>query len=288
MNSSENFQESIYDKHIYKSIINTSREFKNLTIILPILPNFELILNIVAKFGERIKKFTLRDRKDYKTEVLESNLAKMLNCIFNVEDLTLENVYMNWNDELDLHNLKKLKIKLEFDGDIYDDDFNRDNIENIIFEQSMRKFLQIKTLSIVAELGNYNSSRDLRLCSGLFEIINTILKYFTKLETFQFVHKYSLRQEFLFVDEDLKHENLKKFAVSSINSRNKKSILNAIRACPYLEIIEISKIPEIAHEDLQQILDDHPKLICLTLEMDNFNFQIETYLDSANFYRLQL
>ncbi|CRK96403.1 CLUMA_CG009820, isoform A [Clunio marinus] len=114
-----------------------------------------------------------------------------------------------------------------------------DHFDSIIFELSMMKLLQIETLTI-------QTSESVEMMDD--EMNNT-----------------TIPRE--------KHENLKEFKVDYIASKNKKSLLNAISACPNLELIEIYEICEITHEEFQQIVNDHPKLKYLKLEMRNFNFQ---------------
>ncbi|CRK96301.1 CLUMA_CG009720, isoform A [Clunio marinus] len=432
--------EQICDGNIYNSIINTSRMFTDLTIIISVdvVSNIDRILNILMKFGGRIEKFTF----SIKPKVLESQLAKMLNYIPNVEKLTFEDICIehdvNWSDELHLYKLKKLAIEsvndypimfnqvpkdvitdmfIDFSFheneknfqqflnrqtqitklvlDIYcetslsivknfsklehlyinfneeyemhiakmirqnpklrslnlniifndnDDDstgneiftsicelkylesldisidnisvdvfksltkinnlrelhlnykYDDDQMDSIIFELSMMKLLQIETLSIKTsepdELfyttiprevifqfsQNFQNLKHLSFENDSLNIIGTVLKYFIKLETFEFECN-SLDnddQDIFVIDEDLKHENLKEFTVNHIASKNTNSILNAISACPNLELIEIFDICEITHEEFQQIVDDHPKLKCLRVEMDEFNFQYKT------------
>lgn len=110
----------IYDDDIYKSVLNSERQFCDITINLKgcrcLLSN-ERIEAIVKKFSSRVKKFKIScSVQGETTEIADLHMIKLLKLIPHVEELVLLNVYIRSDnsakrfDELDLHKLKKLVL----------------------------------------------------------------------------------------------------------------------------------------------------------------------------------
>lgn len=111
------------DDEIYKSVMNTSRRFKDLTIDLKHcghVLNSDRLEDIVRKFGIRIEKFKLWGSVQSETsEIAENQLIGILKCIPNVTDVSLRNICINKSafphskeepEELNLHKLRTLLV----------------------------------------------------------------------------------------------------------------------------------------------------------------------------------
>ncbi|CRK92513.1 CLUMA_CG006069, isoform A, partial [Clunio marinus] len=233
-------------------------------------------------------------RQQPKLRYLELNENDMDNEIFTVMcDLkNLEVAKMShgqvscniFNSLKKMSNLKELQLWT-----------NRDDDEcHHLLEFSMMHSLQIEKLTllcperkisedILIQLSqHFRKLKHIEFLSSRIvniNLIKTILEYFPNLELIVFEFYFHPPEDILIISEDLRHENLKQLEVTNnktFNVENTRTLLKLISVCPNLERIIISKLTGIVHEDLQQILDDHPKLTHLSLEFDRFTFQHET------------
>ncbi|CRL07527.1 CLUMA_CG020492, isoform A [Clunio marinus] len=306
----ENFKQFINQQTQITKLIMKRELHSDLSVLN--LPNLKHFTYWHIGFNENFPEMIRQHPKLRSLDLCDGLSTNMNNEIFEAicELDYLESLKTVINEELSVDvfkslanviHLRELHLIIDMQQDIQrifnfqnfqEDDVDDDGIQflNIVLELSMMKFLQIETLSITGSenftviipqeivfqfIQNFQNLKHLRFEHGSINIIGTVLKYFIKLETFDFCVIRSEEEQDL-MDEDLSHENLKEFKVSSYDIYNTRSILYAISACPSLELIEISKECDISNEDLQQIVDDHPKLKYLTLDVYKFSFENET------------
>ncbi|CRK91670.1 CLUMA_CG005319, isoform A, partial [Clunio marinus] len=153
--------QQICDGDIHDSIVNSFREFEDLTINLKhcrVVINIENILDVMVKFGGRIKRFKLWcSIQSESSELLEWQLIKILNCLPNVEDLTLRNICVGGrssddDSELNMHKLRNLMIDYcMFDSPNILNKIPKDTVRDLIFtfepvdETSYQQFFNKQT-----------------------------------------------------------------------------------------------------------------------------------------------
>ncbi|CRL08623.1 CLUMA_CG021319, isoform A [Clunio marinus] len=124
---------------------------------------------------------------------------------------------------------------------------------------------------------NFRNLKQIRIVNRSFFIINTILENFPNLESIVLdCYHWSTEENVLVVRENLRHEKLKEIVVTSVyddSAVTTRSLLTLLNACPNLERIMLSQLVEVYYEDLQQIINDHPKLTHLSLHFNIFDFE---------------
>ncbi|CRL08610.1 CLUMA_CG021574, isoform A [Clunio marinus] len=204
---------------------------------------------------------------------VSGNVFQFLRQLVNLKELRLESYCCEeWKN---LRELSVMPLNIEKLTLLYCDE----RIPDEIFIQSSQNLRKLKHIEIV------NIS---------IQIINTILQYFPNLESiyFGFGYIYGVPDDELIINEQLNCENLKQFVVVNIDDdleENSRSLLKLVSLCPNLERIMLSQLCQTVNEDLQQILNDHPKLTHLSLEFTHFQFENETIeLIRSTRKRLQL
>ncbi|CRL08627.1 CLUMA_CG021549, isoform A [Clunio marinus] len=127
---------------------------------------------------------------------------------------------------------------------------------------------------------NFRKLKQIRIDDQPIVIINKILENLPNMESIVFdCYHWSTEENTLVIRENLRHEKLKEIVVTNNyddSAVTTRSLLTLLNACPNLERIMLSKLVEVYHEDLQQIINDHPKLTHLSLRLNTFYFQYET------------
>ncbi|CRL08625.1 CLUMA_CG021316, isoform A [Clunio marinus] len=152
-----------------------------------------------------------------------------------------------------LHELSRMHLKIEKLTLLY----SKEKIPPEFFIQLSQNFRKLNQITIV------NRS---------FNTINTILEYLPNLESIVFnCESLSPEEDILVVNENLRHEKLKDFVVTSLVSNiykesNTRSLVTLLNACPNLERISLSKLHDAHDQILQQIIGNHSKLTHLSLD----------------------
>ncbi|CRK95947.1 CLUMA_CG009391, isoform A [Clunio marinus] len=116
---------------------------------------------------------------------------------------------------------------------------------------------------------NFRKLKQIIISNRSIIIINTILEHFPNLESIAVDFYSDEPEEILVISENLKHEKLKEIiATSHCEEKNTNSLLTLLNACPNLERIMLFNLAE----DLQQIINNHPKLTELSLRFEDFTF----------------
>ncbi|CRK91990.1 CLUMA_CG005570, isoform A [Clunio marinus] len=123
---------------------------------------------------------------------------------------------------------------------------------------------------------NFRKLKHIKLWNRYTNIINTILENFPNLESIAIEFDYRDGDvDVLVIDENLRHEKLEEMIMKgcSVNVDNTRALLSLLNVCPNVERIMLTTY-DFYDEDMQQIINDHPKLTHLKIVNENFKTKI--------------
>lgn len=136
---------------------------------------------------------------------------------------------------------------------------------------------------VLIQIGkNFLNLRHLELINRSIRILSSVIENFPNLESILMdFYAIFFATDVLEISDGLRHQNLKQIVVTNTNTtevNNTETLLKLVNACPNLEKIMLSKLTDVSLNDFEDIMKKHVKLTHLSLESDDFEFDLDAIL----------
>ncbi|CRK91992.1 CLUMA_CG005572, isoform A [Clunio marinus] len=203
-------------------------------------------------------------------------LCELNNLEVTILSVNLDMPYPVFQSLKYLTHLKKLELKSkqgEESNNLLELSRMQLNIEKLIISYGEK----IPPEFFIQMSQNFRKLKHIKLRNRYTNIINTILENFPNLESIAIEFEYCVDDvDVLVIDENLRHEKLVEMIMNgrSVNGDNTRALLSLLNVCPNVERIMLAMDDEFYNEDLQQIINDHPKLTHLKIVNEDLKTKI--------------